>query len=70
MIEKVLGVAALWDWLYFAAKSLWRLVWMGCLAPYSDPRPAVIQIRRQGALPGSVLSHRVRVISGTLLGDT
>jgi hypothetical protein len=43
---------------------------MGCLAPYSDPGLVVTQIRRQGALPGFVLSHHVRVVDGTLLGDT
>jgi hypothetical protein len=33
---------------------------MGCLAPYSD----------LGALPVSVLSCRLRVVGGTLIGDT
>jgi hypothetical protein len=70
MIERIHGVAALWGWLCFTVKSLWWLVWMGCLTPYSDLGPIVIQIRRQGALSGSVLSCHVRVVSGTLLGDT
>jgi hypothetical protein len=56
--------------LHFAAKSLWRPVWTGCLAPYSDLGPIVIHIRGQSALPGSVLSCQVRVASGTLVGDT
>jgi hypothetical protein len=42
MIEKVPRVTALWGWLFFAAKSLWRPVWRGCLAPYSDLGPTVI----------------------------
>jgi hypothetical protein len=44
MIEKVPGVTALWGRLCFTTKSLWRLVWMACIGPYSDLGPAVIQI--------------------------
>jgi hypothetical protein len=69
MIEKVPGVAALWGLLFFAAKSVWWLVWTACLAPYSYLGPTVIQIRGQGSLLGSVLSRHVRVVGGTLLGD-
>jgi hypothetical protein len=69
IIEKVPGVAALWGRLCFAAKSLWRPVWTCCLAPYFDLGPALIQIRGQSALPSFVLSRRVSVVSGTLLGD-
>jgi hypothetical protein len=58
MIKKVPGVTALSGRLCFASMSLWWPVWMGCLAPYSDLGPTVIQIRGQGALPGYVLSHR------------
>jgi hypothetical protein len=70
MIEKVLGVTALWDQVCFGAKSLWQLVWTGYLVPYSDLGPTVIHMRGQGALPGPILSHHVRVVGGTLLGDT
>jgi hypothetical protein len=70
VIKKIPRVAAMWGWLCFAAKSLWWLVWMGCLAPYFDLGLAVIQKRRQGALPDSILSCHVRMVSGTLLGDT
>jgi hypothetical protein len=69
MIEKIPSVAALWGRLCFAAKSLWLPVWTGW-TPYSDLGLTVIQIRRQGALPGFILSHRVRMVSGTLLRDT
>jgi hypothetical protein len=45
MLEKVLRVTALWDRLCFAAKFLWWLIWAGCLVPYSDLGPVVVQIR-------------------------
>jgi hypothetical protein len=70
ILEKVLGVAALWDQLCFAAKFLWWPIWMGYLVPYFDQGPVVIQIRGQGALPGSILSHRVRMVGDALLGGT
>jgi hypothetical protein len=38
--------------------------------PYSDLRPTVTQIREQGTLSGSILSHHLRLVGGTLLGDT
>jgi hypothetical protein len=43
---------------------------MCCLAPYSNLGPTVTQIRGQGALLGSILSHHLRVVDDTLLGDT
>jgi hypothetical protein len=70
MLEKVSGVVALWDRLCFAAKLLWWLIWMVYPVPYSNLGPAVIQIRGTGALPGSVLSHHVRMVGDTLLGGT
>jgi hypothetical protein len=33
MLEKVLGVAALWDRLCFTAKFLWWPIWTDWLAP-------------------------------------
>jgi hypothetical protein len=69
IIEKVPRVAALSGRLCFAAKSLWWPVWTCCLAPYFDLGPTLIQIRGPSALPGSVLSRRVSVVGGTLLGD-
>jgi hypothetical protein len=42
----------------------------GLPCPYSNLGPTVIQMRGQGALPGPVLSHHVRVVGGTLLGET
>jgi hypothetical protein len=68
MLEKVLGVTTLSDRLCFAAKFLWWPIWMGCLVPYSDLGPAVVQIRRQGALPSSILSRCVRMVGDALLG--
>jgi hypothetical protein len=41
---------------------------MGWLAPYSCLGPTVTQMRGQGFLPGSVLSHGARVGGGALLG--
>jgi hypothetical protein len=70
MLEKVSGVTTLWDWLCFTAKFLWWPIWMGYLVPYSDLGPAVIQIKGQGALPDSVLSHHVRMVGDALLGGT
>jgi hypothetical protein len=35
--------------------------------PYSYLEPMALQIRGQGALPGFVLSHHVRMVSGALL---
>jgi hypothetical protein len=43
---------------------------MGCLVPYSDLGPMVVQIRGQGALPDSILSHRMRMVGDALLGGT
>jgi hypothetical protein len=45
MLKKVPRVAALWDWLCFAAKFLQWPIWMGCLVPYSDIGPTVVHIR-------------------------
>jgi hypothetical protein len=70
MIEKVPRVAAFWGQFCFAAKSLFRPVWTGCLTAFSDLGPIVIQRMGQGALPGPILSRSVRVVGGTLLGDT
>jgi hypothetical protein len=70
MIKKVPGVTVLWGRFCFVAKSLWQQIWIVCLATYSNLGPTIIQIRRQGALPGSILSRRVRVVGSTLLGDT
>jgi hypothetical protein len=52
----------------FVAKFLWWPIWMGCLMPYSNLVPMVVQIRGQGALTSSVLSHHMRMVSDTLLG--
>jgi hypothetical protein len=41
---------------------------MGCLVPYSDMCPTIVQIRGQGGLPGSVLSCPGRMVSDVLLG--
>jgi hypothetical protein len=67
MFEKVPMVAALQGRLCLVAKSSFRPVWMGWLAPYPYLGPTVIRIRGQDALPGFVLSHRVRMVSGALL---
>jgi hypothetical protein len=45
VLEKVLEVAALWGQLCFTAKSPWRPVRTGWLAPYSYLGPMAIQIR-------------------------
>jgi hypothetical protein len=42
MLEKVLGVTALWGHYCLDAKSSWGSIWMGWLAPYSDLWPAAI----------------------------
>jgi hypothetical protein len=54
----------------FVTKFLWRPIWMGCLMPYSNLVPMVVQIRGQGALTSSVLAHHMRMVSDTLLGGT
>jgi hypothetical protein len=69
MIEKVPRVAVLWGRLCLVAKSLWRPIGMGWLAPYSNLGPTVALIRGQGLLLGSVLSRRVRMGGGALLRD-
>jgi hypothetical protein len=43
---------------------------MARLAPYSDLWPVAIQTRGQGFLLSAVLSHRVGLGGGALLGDT
>jgi hypothetical protein len=70
MLEKVPLVATLWDRLCFIAKFLWWPIWISCLVPYSDQGPTVVQIRGLGALPGSILSCRVRMVGDTLLVHT
>jgi hypothetical protein len=62
VLEKVLKVVALWGWLCFTAKSPWRSVRMGWLAPYSYLGPMAVLIRGHGALPGFILSHRVLMV--------
>jgi hypothetical protein len=49
---------------------MWWLILMGCLVPYSNLGPTVVQIRGHGALLGSVLSHHVRMVSDALLEGT
>jgi hypothetical protein len=68
MLKKVSRVAALWDRLCFIAKFLWWPIWIGCLVPYSDMGPMIVQIRGQGALPISVLSHCNIMVGDALLG--
>jgi hypothetical protein len=70
ILKNVPGVSALWDRLYFAAKFLRWSIWMGCLVPYFDMGPTVVQIRGQGALPGSILYRHVRMVGDILLGGT
>jgi hypothetical protein len=62
MLEKVPRVAALWFQLCFTAKFLWWPIWTGCPAPYFVLGPMMVQTRGQGALPGSILSHRMRMV--------
>jgi hypothetical protein len=55
VLEKVPKVVALWGQLCFIAKSPWRPVRMGWLAPYSHLGPMAIQIRGQSPFhPGVV----------------
>jgi hypothetical protein len=68
VLKKVPEVTTLWGQLCFTAKSPWRSVRTGWLAPYSYLGPMAVQIRgRQGALPDFILSCHVRMVSGVLL---
>jgi hypothetical protein len=55
MLEKIFRVTALWGRACLAAKSSQGQIWMGWLAPYSDPGPTVAQTRGRGSLQGSIL---------------
>jgi hypothetical protein len=61
MLKKVPRVAAWWGRYCLVAKPSWGLTWLSWLSPNSDLGPTVIQIRGQGSLLGSVLSHHLRV---------
>jgi hypothetical protein len=57
----IIGIYTLVDY------SVWLKDCQHCLVRYSDLGPTVVQMRRHGALPVSILSRHMRMVGDALL---